>query len=76
MQQNRYFVTMVALATTAFGLLAAGAWNAAIGDLLKTYLPGGKGVVSELIYAVIVTVLAIVVVSNLAKVADKDSSAL
>ena len=76
MEQNRYFVTMVALATTAFGLLAAGAWNIAISDVLKTYLPAGKGIISEVIYAVIVTVLAIVVVSNLAKVADKDSSAL
>jgi hypothetical protein len=67
---------MTALATTAFGLLAAGAWNTAIADLLKTFLPGGKGVISELIYAVIVTVLAIVVISNLGKLIDKEQSAI
>jgi hypothetical protein len=67
---------MTALATTAFGLLAAGAWNTAIADLLKTFLPGGKGVVSELIYAIIVTVLAIVAISNLGKLIDKEQSAI
>jgi hypothetical protein len=76
MKQNTYFATMIALATTAFGLLAAGAWNTAIADLLKIVLPGGKGVVSEIIYAIIVTILAITVISNLAKVADKDASKL
>ena len=76
MRTNPYLATMTALATTAFGLLAAGAWNTAIADLLKTFLPGGKGVVSELIYAVIVTVLAIVVISNLGKLIDKEQSAI
>ncbi len=76
MRTNPYLATMTALATTAFGLLAAGAWNTAIADLLKTFLPGGKGVISELIYAVIVTVLAIVVISNLGKLIDKEQSAI
>ena len=67
---------MIALATTAFGLLAAGAWNVAISDVLKTFLPAGKGVISEVIYAVIVTILAIVVVAQLGKLAEKDKSAL
>jgi len=65
---------MIALATTAFGLLAAGAWNTAISDLLKIILPGGKGVISELIYALIVTVVAIVVINNLGKLADKEQT--
>lgn len=74
MRTNPYLATMIALATTAFGLLAAGAWNTAIADLLKEFLPGGKGVVSELVYALAVTLLAIFVVSNLAKFAERDRS--
>ncbi len=76
MKDNPYLATMIALATTAFGLLAAGAWNTAISDLLKEVLPGGKGVVSELIYALIVTIVAIVVINNLGKLADRDRSAI
>jgi len=74
MKTNPYLATMIALATTGFGLLAAGAWNTAIADLLKTVLPGGKGVVSEIVYALIVTVLAVIVISNLGRLADKESS--
>ncbi len=74
MRTNPYLATMIALATTAFGLLAAGAWNTAISDLLKIILPGGKGVISELIYALIVTVVAIVVINNLGKLADKEQT--
>jgi hypothetical protein len=65
---------MTALATAGFGLLAAGAWNTAIGDLLKTFFPKGTGVVYELFYALIVTALAITVINALGKLADKKES--
>jgi hypothetical protein len=66
-----YLATMTALATAGFGLLAAGAWNTAIADLLKTFLPKGTGVISEVFYAVIVTLLAIFVINALGKLAGK-----
>jgi len=72
--RQTYLATMTALATAGFGLLAAGAWNTAIGDLLKTFLPKGTGVISELFYALIVTMLAIVVINALGKLADKTES--
>lgn len=65
--------TMVALATVAFGLLAAGAWNKAITDVIALYLKPGSGVVAEIIYAVLVTILAIVVIMNLGKLAERES---
>ena len=68
-----YLGTMISLATVAFGLLAAGAWNAAIKDLVAMIVPGQSGVWGELVYAVIVTILAIVVVQNLGKLADRDA---
>jgi len=60
---------MITLASTAFGLIAALAWNTAISDVIKTLLPAGKGIVPEFIYAVIVTLLAVIVMSSLGKLA-------
>lgn len=68
-----YLGTMISLATVAFGLIAAGAWNKFISDFIALFLKPGSGVWAELIYAVIITIVAIVVVQNLAKMADRDS---
>jgi hypothetical protein len=67
-----YLGTMVALATVAFGLIAAGAWNKFISDTIALFLKPGNGVWAELIYAVLVTLLAIFVVQALGKLAEKD----
>ena len=63
---------MIALATVAFGLLAAGAWNKFISDLIAIFLKPGSGVFAELIYAILVTVIAIVVIRSLGKLAERD----
>lgn len=68
-----YLGTMIALATIAFGLLAAGAWNKFITDLIALFLKPGSGVVAELIYAVLISVIAIVVIQNLGKLAERDA---
>lgn len=68
-----YLGTMIGLATVAFGLLAAGAWNSFVKDLLGLFLKPGSGVIGELIYAIIVTVIALVVLQNLGKLADRES---
>lgn len=70
--KGTYIGIMVSLATVAFGLLAAGAWNKFISDLIGIWLKPGNGVLAELIYAVLVTLLAIFVIQNLAKLANKD----
>ena len=62
---------MLTLATSAFGLVAALAWNTLIQELVTEYIEpligGASGVISLLIYAVIVTVLAVVITYNLSK---------
>jgi Family of unknown function (DUF5654) len=68
-----YLGTMIGLATVAFGLIAAGAWNKFISDTIALFLKPGNGVLAELIYAVLVTILAIVVIQSLAKLAEKES---
>jgi hypothetical protein len=66
-----YLGTMISLATVAFGLIAAGAWNKFISDAIALFLKPGNGVLAELVYAILVTLLAIVVVQALAKVAER-----
>ena len=67
-----YLGTMIALATAAFGLIAALAWNKFITDLIGLFLHAGSGVWAELLYAVIVSVIALVVIQNLAKFAERS----
>ena len=62
---------MIGLATVAFGLIAAGAWNKFISDLIAIFLKPGSGVLAELLYAIIVSIIAILVVQNLAKIAER-----
>ena len=66
---------MLTLATSGFGLVAALAWNEFIQTLVKeviTPLIGeSSSVISQLIYAVIVTVLAVIVTYNLSKFVEK-----
>jgi hypothetical protein len=72
--KSGYLGTMIALATVAFGLIAAGAWNKFISDMIALFLKPGSGVLAELIYAILVTILAIVVVQALAKLAEKQAA--
>lgn len=66
---------MATLATSGFGLVAALAWNNVIKDLVDNYiakwLPGGSGFISLLIYAIVVTVIAVVVTTNLTKTINR-----
>jgi Family of unknown function (DUF5654) len=70
--KSTYLGTMIGLATVAFGLIAAGAWNKFISDVIALFLKPGSGVLAELIYAVVVTILAILVVQALAKLAERE----
>lgn len=66
---------MVTLATSGFGLVAALAWNGVIQEFVSTYikkwLPNGSGILSLLIYALIVTAIAVIVTYNLTKTVDR-----
>jgi hypothetical protein len=70
--KSTYLGTMISLATVAFGLLAAGAWNKAITDLFAIFLKAGSGVLAEIIYAIVVTVIAILVIQNLGRLAERE----
>ncbi len=68
-----YLGTMIALATAAFGLIAALAWNKFITDLIALFLKPGAGIWAELAYAVIITVIATIVIQTLGKIAERDT---
>jgi hypothetical protein len=63
------------LSTSGFGLVAALAWNSVIQEFVNTYvkkwLPAGSGILSLLIYALIITVLAVVITLQLSKISEK-----
>ena len=62
---------MVTLSTSGFGLVAALAWNSVIqelvNDYIKIWLPKGSGIISLLLYALIITALAVFVTLQLSK---------
>lgn len=62
---------MITLSTSGFGLVAALAWNNVIQEFVKSYvtkwLPQGSGVISLLIYAVVITIIAVFVTYQLSK---------
>ncbi len=66
---------MITLATSGFGLVAALAWNNVIQEFvnnyIKKYLDVGSGLISLLIYAILITALAVTVTYQLSKIAEK-----
>lgn len=67
---------MLTLATSGFGLVAALAWNSLIqefvGNYIKKFLPG-SGIWSLLIYALVITFLAVFITYQLSKILNRIS---
>lgn len=66
---------MLSLATSGFGLVAALAWNNVIQEFVNNYikklLPGGSGLLSLFIYAILITCLAVLVTYHITKLLAK-----
>ncbi len=52
---------MAGLLTAAFGLIAALAWNEAIKAFITRYVPVGSELIGLFIYAILITIIAVVV---------------
>lgn len=65
----------ITLSTSGFGLVAALAWNEAIQSFVKEYIerfyPAQSGVISKFIYAIIITLLAVLITYQLSRLASK-----
>ena len=68
-----YLQTMISLASAAFGVVAALAWNSAITALVRQIFGSGAQVFSLFIYAIIITIIAVIVMVNLGKVAERTA---
>ncbi|MBA3064282.1 hypothetical protein FP803_02485 [Candidatus Woesearchaeota archaeon] len=62
---------LAALVTVAFGLVAALAWNDTIKAIFIQVFGTAEGVWSMLIYAVVITIIAVIVTIQIGKAAGK-----
>ena len=65
---------IAALVTAAFGLVAALAWNGAIQAIFKKVFGTSEGIVSMLTYAIIVTIIAVLVTIWVGKAVERSKS--
>jgi hypothetical protein len=64
---------IAALITAAFGLVAALAWNEAIQEIFRLVFGEQSGVWAMILYAVVVTIIAVVVTIWIGRVAEKQT---
>lgn len=62
---------IAALVTAAFGLVAALAWNGAIQAIFKKVFGTAEGIGPMLVYAIVVTIIAIIATIWVGKAAGK-----
>lgn len=65
---------MLTLATSGFGLVAALAWNETIQQFVKSYIEPripGSGLLSKFIYALLITVLAVLITYQLSRLSAR-----
>ena len=63
--------TILALITTAFAFVAGEAWNTAIQGLIENFIGTGDALPSLFTYAIIVTIVAVIVTVLIARVASR-----
>ena len=65
--------TIATLMTTAFGLIAALAWNEAIKAIIMQYFRAGSGIMGLLTYAIIITIIAVIATIIIARAIAKPA---
>lgn len=72
--KSEVFEKIAALVTAAFGLVAALAWNGAIKAIFVKVFGEAEGLGPMLVYAVLVTIIAVIVTIQIGKAAAKAKS--
>ena len=69
---------VVTLISTSFGLVAALAWNEAIKEyvteFIKPYFAKGSGVISLFIYALAITIIAVIITIQSTRILERINS--
>jgi hypothetical protein len=71
MNRKIFLQTMITLASASLGLVAALAWNEAIKAIIKEVVQTGESIAGLLTYAILATVVAVVVVMLLGRAAAR-----
>ncbi|MGH9928445.1 MAG: DUF5654 family protein [Pyrinomonadaceae bacterium] len=71
MNPKIFLQTMITLASASLGLVAALAWNEAIKAIIKEVLQTGESITGLVTYAILATVIAIIVLMLLARAASR-----
>lgn len=73
----QFLKTTTALITAAFGMVAALAWNSAISEAIKEIIgTSGTGLLTMLLYAIVVTVIAVLATVYIARVSAKAQASV
>ena len=65
---------IAALLTAAFGLVAALAWNGAIRAIFEALFGSADNIIAMLVYAVVVTIIAVLVIIWIARAVNRVKS--
>jgi ABC-type Mn2+/Zn2+ transport system permease subunit len=71
--QKEVIEKVAALITAAFGLIAALAWNTAIQEIFRLIFGEQSGVWAMIFYAVVVTIIAVVLTIWIGRVSEKHT---
>lgn len=71
--KSQVLTTIAALITTAFGLIAALAWNEAIKAIILMLFPQQSGSTGLLIYAILITIIAVIATVLIARAIAKPT---
>lgn len=71
--KGKVLETIATLMTTAFGLIAALAWNEAIKAIIMQYFQAGSGIIGLLTYAIIITIIAVIATIIIARAIAKPA---
>lgn len=69
--QLEFLKTVTSFVVSAFGLVAALAWNKAITELINKYFSPGQSLLSWFLYAILVTILAVTVTVYLGRLQQR-----
>jgi hypothetical protein len=70
--RNEVIEKIAALVTAAFGLVAALAWNGAIQAIFKKAFGTSEGIGPMLVYAIVVTIIAVIVTIWVGKASERS----
>ena len=73
--QQTFFNELTKLITSSFGLMAALSWRDVVREFINSYIRrffgNASGLISEFIFALIITTLAVIITWRMAKLKDK-----